>query len=160
VGEIIVKGDTVTKGYWKLPEETARSIRDGWLYTGDMAVMDEESYVTIVDRRKDMIITGGENVYSTEVEHTLYLHPAVLECAVVGVPDEKWGEAVKGIVVLKPARESTEEELIRFCKERITRYKAPKSIDFISALPKTGSGKIEKKKLRDKYWPDAEKKIR
>ncbi|MFH2075762.1 MAG: long-chain-fatty-acid--CoA ligase, partial [Pseudomonadota bacterium] len=160
VGEIIVKGDTVTKGYWKLPEETAKSIRDGWLYTGDMAVMDEEGYVTIVDRRKDMIITGGENVYSTEVEHTLYQHPAVLECAVVGVPDEKWGEAVKGIVVLKPARESTEEELIRFCKERITRYKAPKSIDFISALPKTGSGKIEKKKLRDKYWPDAEKKIR
>ena len=160
VGEIIVKGDTVTKGYWKLPEETAKSIRDGWLYTGDMAVMDEEGYVTIVDRRKDMIITGGENVYSTEVENTLYLHPAVLECAVVGVPDEKWGEAVKGIVVLKPARESTEEELIRFCKERMTRYKAPKSIDFISALPKTGSGKIEKKKLRDKYWPDAEKKIR
>ena len=106
-----------------------------------------------------MIVTGGENVYSTEVENTLYLHPAVLECAVVGVPDEKWGEAVQGIVVLKPAAQATEEELIRFCKERIARYKAPKSIDFISALPKTGSGKIEKKKLRDRYWPDAEKKI-
>ncbi len=159
VGEIIVRGDTVTPGYWQLPEETARAIKNGWLYTGDMAVMDEEGYVTIVDRRKDMIVTGGENVYSTEVEHTLYMHPAVLECAVVGVPDEKWGEAVQGIVVLKPAAQATEEELIRFCKERIARYKAPKSIDFIPALPKTGSGKIEKKKLRDRYWPEAEKKI-
>jgi len=159
VGEIIVRGDTVTPGYWQLPEETARAIKNGWLYTGDMAVMDEEGYVTIVDRRKDMIVTGGENVYSTEVENTLYLHPAVLECAVVGVPDEKWGEAVQGVVVLKPTREATEEELIRFCKERIARYKAPKSIDFISSLPKTGSGKIEKKKLRDSYWTNREKKI-
>ena len=159
VGEIIVRGDTITPGYWQLPEETARTIKNGWLYTGDMAVMDEEGYVTIVDRRKDMIVTGGENVYSTEVEHTLYLHPAVLECAVVGVPDEKWGEAVRGIVVLKPSREATEEELIRFCKERIARYKAPKAIDFISVLPKTGSGKIEKKKLRDACWPVQGKKI-
>jgi acyl-CoA synthetase (AMP-forming)/AMP-acid ligase II len=151
VGEIIVRGDTVTPGYWQLPEETEKAIKNGWLYTGDMAVMDEEGYVTIVDRRKDMIVTGGENVYSTEVENTLYLHPSVLECAVVGVPDEKWGEAVQAIVVLKPAAHVTEEELIHFCKERIARYKAPKSIDFISALPKTGSGKIEKKKLRDQY---------
>jgi fatty-acyl-CoA synthase len=160
VGEIIVRGDTITPGYWQLPEETAKAIKNGWLYTGDMAVMDEEDYVTIVDRRKDMIVTGGENVYSTEVENILYMHPAVLECAVVGVPDEKWGEAVKGIVVLKPACKATEEELITFCKERIARYKSPKSIDFIPALPKTGSGKIEKKKLRDRYWPDAEKKVR
>ncbi len=152
VGEIIVKGDTVTPGYWKLPEETEKAIKNGWLYTGDMAVMDSEDYVTIVDRRKDMIVTGGENVYSTEVENVLYMHSAVLECAVVGVPDEKWGEAVKGIVVLKPGVEAAEEEIIGFCKERIARYKAPKSIDFISALPKTGSGKIEKKKLRDRYW--------
>ncbi|MCL5807216.1 MAG: long-chain-fatty-acid--CoA ligase [Deltaproteobacteria bacterium] len=159
VGEIIVRGDTVTPGYWQLPEETARAIRNGWLYTGDMAVMDEEGYVTIVDRRKDMIVTGGENVYSTEVENTLYLHPAVLECAVVGAPDERWGEAVQGIVVLKTGREATEEELIRFCKERIARYKAPKAIDFIPALPKTGSGKIEKKRLRDRYWKNSEKKI-
>jgi fatty-acyl-CoA synthase len=151
VGEIIVRGDTVTPGYWQLPEETEKAIKNGWLYTGDMAVMDEEGYVNIVDRRKDMIVTGGENVYSTEVENTLYQHPAVLECAVVGVPDEKWGEAVQAIVVLKPAVQATEEELIHFCKERIARYKAPKSIDFIPALPKTGSGKIEKKILRDRY---------
>lgn len=159
VGEIIVRGDIVTRGYWKLPEETAKSIRDGWLYTGDMAVMDEEGYVTIVDRKKDMILTGGENVYSTEVENVLYMHPAILECAVIGVPDEKWGEAVKGIVVLKPGHQATAEEIIKFCKDHIAHYKAPKSINFIDALPRTGSGKIQKKGLRDQYWKGYEKKV-
>jgi acyl-CoA synthetase (AMP-forming)/AMP-acid ligase II len=159
VGEIIARGDIVTKGYWKLPEETNKSIKEGWLYTGDMAVMDEEGYVTIVDRKKDMILTGGENVYSTEVENALYTHPAILECAVVGVPDEKWGEAVKGIVVLKPNQKATAQEIIRFCKDRIAHYKAPKSIDFIDALPRTGSGKIQKKGLRDKYWEGYDKKV-
>jgi len=159
VGEIIVKGDIVTKGYWKLPDETKKSIKDGWLYTGDMAVMDEEGYVTIVDRKKDMILTGGENVYSTEVENILYMHPAILECAVVGVPDQKWGEAIKGIVVLKSGQKAIEQEIIQFCKDRIAHYKVPKSIDFIEALPKTGSGKIQKKELRDKYWEGYEKKV-
>jgi acyl-CoA synthetase (AMP-forming)/AMP-acid ligase II len=159
VGEIIVKGDIVTKGYWKLPEETEKSIKNGWLYTGDMAVMDEEGYVTIVDRKKDMILTGGENVYSTEVENVLYMHPDILECAVVGVPDEKWGEAVKGIVVLKPGHNANEQEIIQFCKDRSAHYKAPKSIDFIDALPRTGSGKIHKKGLRDQYWAGYEKKV-
>jgi len=159
VGEIIVRGDIVTKGYWRLPEETARSIKDGWLYTGDIAVMDEEGYVTIVDRKKDMILTGGENVYSTEVENVLYMHPAILECAVIGVPDEKWGEAVKGIVVLKPGQSATEQEIIQFCKERMAHYKAPKSIDFIEALPRTGSGKIHKKGLRDPFWANYQKKV-
>src|SRR3990172_1868613 len=159
VGEIIVKGDIVTKGYWKLPEETEKSIRDGWLHTGDMAVMDEEGYVTIVDRKKDMILTGGENVYSTEVENVLYMHPAILECAVVGIPDAKWGEAVKGVVVLKSGQKAAAEEIIQFCKEKIAHYKAPKSIDFIAALPRTGSGKIHKKGLRDKYWEGYDKKV-
>ena len=159
VGEIIVRGDIVTKGYWKLPEETEKSIKNGWLYTGDMAVMDEEGYVTIVDRKKDMILTGGENVYSTEVENVLYMHPAILECAVVGIPDQKWGEAVKGIVVLRSGQKATAEELIQFCKDRMAHYKAPKSIDFIDALPRTGSGKIHKKGLRDKYWEDYGKKV-
>jgi acyl-CoA synthetase (AMP-forming)/AMP-acid ligase II len=159
VGEIIVRGDIVTKGYWKLPEETAKAIKNGWLYTGDMAVIDEEGYVTIVDRKKDMILTGGENVYSTEVENVLYMHPAILECAVVGVPDEKWGEAVKGVVVLKQGNTANEQEIIRFCKDRIAHYKAPKSIDFIEALPRTGSGKIQKKGLRDQYWKGYEKKV-
>ena len=152
VGEIIVKGDTITPGYWKRPEETKEAIKDGWLYTGDLATIDEEGYVQIVDRKKDMIITGGENVYSVEVENVLYMHPAILEAAVIGVPDEKWGEAVKAVVVLKDGYSVTEEELIKFCKEHLASYKIPKSVDFVDSLPKTGSGKIYKKALREKYW--------
>jgi fatty-acyl-CoA synthase len=152
VGEIIVKGDIVTPGYWNLPDETNKAIRDGWLYTGDLAVVNEEEYVTIVDRKKDMIITGGENVYSTEVENVLYTHPAVLEAAVIGVPDPKWGEAVRACVVLKPGKAATEQEIISYCKENLAHYKAPKSVAFSDALPRTGSGKIYKKGLRDPFW--------
>ena len=152
VGEIIVKGDTVTPGYWNLPDETAKAFRDGWLFTGDLAVVNQEEYVTIVDRKKDMILTGGENVYSTEVENVLYTHPAVLEAAVIGVPDPKWGEAIKACVVLKPGKEATEKQIIDFCKENLAHYKAPKSVHFLEALPRTGSGKIFKKGLRDSYW--------
>jgi len=151
VGEIVVKGDIVTTGYWNRPEETEKALRDGWLYTGDMAVVDKEGYVNIVDRKKDMIITGGENVYSVEVENILYTHPCILEAAVIGVPDPKWGEAVKAVVVLKPAETATEEEIIQYCKQHMARYKAPKSVDFVSELPKTGSGKIFKKGLKEKY---------
>ncbi len=158
VGEIIVKGDIVTPGYWNLPEETAKAIKDGWLYTGDLAVVNEEEYVTIVDRKKDMIITGGENVYSTEVENILYAHPAVLEAAVIGVPDAKWGEAVAGFVVLKPEKTATQEEIIAHCKNNLAHYKAPKTVHFIDVLPKTGSGKIYKKGLRDSLRP-AESKV-
>lgn len=152
VGEIIVKGDTVTPGYWKLREETAKAFRDGWLYTGDLAVVNEEEYVTIVDRKKDMIITGGENVYSTEVENVLYRHPAVLEAAVIGIPDPKWGEAIKACVVLKPGKQLTENDLIAFCRANLAHFKAPKSVAFLEALPRTGSGKIFKKSLRDPHW--------
>jgi acyl-CoA synthetase (AMP-forming)/AMP-acid ligase II len=152
VGEIMVKGDSVTPGYWNLPEETKKAFRDGWLQTGDLAVINEENYVTIVDRKKDMIITGGENVYSTEVENVLYRHPAVLEAAVIGVPDPKWGEAIKACVVLKPGKQTTEKDLIAFCKENLAHYKAPKSVDFLGSLPRTGSGKLFKKGLRDPHW--------
>ncbi|MBN1104132.1 MAG: long-chain-fatty-acid--CoA ligase [Deltaproteobacteria bacterium] len=151
VGEIIVKGDIVTPGYWNLPEETSKAIRDGWLYTGDLAVVNGEEYVTIVDRKKDMILTGGENVYSTEVENVLYMHPDILEAAVIGVPDPHWGEAVKACVVLKPGRTATSQEIITFCKRHLAHYKAPKSLDFLESLPRTGSGKIYKKGLRDPY---------
>ena len=151
VGEIIVKGDSVTPGYWHLPEETEKSIREGWLYTGDLAVVDREGYVNIVDRKKDMIVTGGENVYSTEVENVLYCHPAVLEAAVIGIPDEKWGETVHACVVLKQGMEVSEQELIDFCRQDLARYKAPKSVEFLPALPRTGSGKIYKKGLNEKY---------
>jgi acyl-CoA synthetase (AMP-forming)/AMP-acid ligase II len=151
VGEIIVKGDIVTPGYWNLPDETKKAIRDGWLYTGDLAVMDSEGYVTIVDRKKDMILTGGENVYSTEVENVLYAHRDILEAAVIGIPDPKWGESVKACVVLKEGCQTTEEAIISFCKEQLARYKAPKRVQFLDALPRTGSGKIFKKALRESH---------
>jgi fatty-acyl-CoA synthase len=159
VGEILVRGETVTPGYWNLSEETAKAFRDGWLCTGDLAVVNEEEYVTIVDRKKDMIITGGENVYSTEVENVLYTHPSVLEAAVIGVPDAKWGEAVKAYVVLKDGKTATQEEIIFYCKENLAHYKAPKSVDFLEALPRTGSGKIFKKALRDPSWTNQGPKV-
>ncbi len=151
VGEIVVRGPTVTPGYWRNPEATAQAIRDGWLHTGDLAVVDAEGYVNIVDRKKDMILTGGENVYSTEVEHVLYAHPDVLECAVIGVPDPKWGEAVLAVVAPRPGARPTETAMIRFVKDRLAHYKAPKRVVFVDELPKTGSGKIYKKGLRDRY---------
>lgn len=148
VGEVIVKGDTVTGGYWNLPEETDKTIIDGWLHTGDMASIDGEGYINIVDRKKDIIITGGENVYSTEVEYVIYEHPAVMEVAVIGIPDEKWGEIVKAFVVLKDGNSIHENDIIDFVKERIAPFKAPKMVTFIDELPKTGSGKITKQVLR------------
>jgi fatty-acyl-CoA synthase len=151
VGEIIVRGDIVTRGYWNMPEATAEAIRDGWLYTGDLATVDEERFVNIVDRKKDMIITGGENVYSTEVEYMIYKHPAVLECAVIGVPHPKWGEAVHAFVVLKEGQKASAEEIISFCKKEMTHYKAPKSVEFVGALPKSGTNKIAKAQLRQQW---------
>jgi acyl-CoA synthetase (AMP-forming)/AMP-acid ligase II len=159
VGEIWVRGPSISPGYWNNPEENEASFEDDWLKTGDLAVIDSEGYVNIVDRKKDLIVTGGENVYSTEIEHVLYEHPGVLEAAVIGVPSERWGEAVKGIVVLKPGIEASENELIEFCKTRLAKYKAPQSIDFVNELPKTGSGKISKKVLKDKYWAGYDKRV-
>ncbi len=160
VGEIIARGPHVTTGYWKQPDTTAAAIKNGWFHTGDLAVIDEEGYVNIVDRKKDMIISGGENVYSTEVEYTLYEHPGVKECAVFGVPDDKWGELVKAVVVLKEdAKGVTDADLIAFVKQRLASYKSPRSIDFADELPKTGSGKIYKKGLREKYWKHLEKQV-
>jgi acyl-CoA synthetase (AMP-forming)/AMP-acid ligase II len=159
VGEIWVKGPTITPGYWNSPEETEAAFEDSWLKTGDLAVIDSEGYVNIVDRKKDLIVTGGENVYSTEVEHVLYEHPAILEAAVIGVPDDRWGEAVKAIVVLRSGMVVTPDELINFCKKKLAQYKAPKSVDFIDELPKTGTGKIFKKALKDMYWSGYDKRV-
>ena len=150
VGEIRVRGRTVTPGYWNRPEETAAAIRGGWLYTGDLAVIDAEGSVNIVDRKKDMILSGGENIYSVEVENALYEHPAVLETAVIGLPDVDWGEAVHAAVVLRAGTSAGAPELIAFCKRRIAAYKAPRSIEFLPELPKTGSGKIAKAELRER----------
>jgi acyl-CoA synthetase (AMP-forming)/AMP-acid ligase II len=159
VGEIVVRGDTVTPGYFGLEEETRRTIRDGWLYTGDLATIDEEGYVQIVDRRKDMIITGGENVYSFEVETVIYEHPSVLEVACVGLPDEKWGEMVTAFVVLKEGEKVEEGEIVSFVKERLAHFKAPKRVIFVPSLPKTGSGKISKAELRRIYGRRDDKSV-
>ena len=151
VGEICVRGATVTPGYWCNQEATNQAFdEDGYLQTGDLATIDAHGYVDIVDRKKDVIVTGGETVYSVEVEHALYEHPAVLECAVYGTPDERWGERVVAAVVLRPNRSADAAELIEWCRERIAGYKSPKAITFLDALPRTGSGKIQKRALRDR----------
>ncbi len=159
VGEIIARSDRIMKEYWKSPGQTAETIKDGWLHTGDVGRMDEDGYVYLVDRKKDMIISGGENIYSREVEEVLYMHPAILEAAVVGVPDEKWGESVKAVVVLKDGAEASEEEIVDFCKEHLASYKKPKSVEFRDSLPKTGSGKIRKNEIREPYWEGYERRI-
>lgn len=151
VGEIIVKGETITPRYWHLPEETSRRIVDGWLHTRDLAVVNPEGYVTIVDRKDDVIISGGENVYSVEVEDVLYSHPCILEAAVIGLPDPIWGEKVTAVVVKKESGELGEEDVIRFCKNNLAQFKAPKRVIFTQQLPKTGPAKICKFKLRELY---------
>jgi acyl-CoA synthetase (AMP-forming)/AMP-acid ligase II len=151
VGEIIIKGDTVMKGYWKNQEATQEAIKDGWLFTGDLARVDEEGYIYIVDRKKDMIISGGENIYSKEVEDVINTHPAVLESAVIGVPDTKWVESVKAIIVLKKGKKLNEKELIDYCKQNLASYKKPKSVEFVDSLPRNPSGKVLKGELKKKY---------
>jgi len=153
VGEIIARSDSIMVEYWRRPKETAEAISEGWLHTGDLAYYDEKGFIYIVDRKKDMIITGGENVYSREVEEVLYKHPAVNEVAVIGVPDPAWVERVHAVVALKAEGTATEEEIVAFCKAHLASYKAPKSVEFVEALPKNPQGKILKKEIRAKYWP-------
>ena len=159
VGEIAVRSEAMTKGYWDLPEETARTIRDGWLHTGDFGRMDAERYVFIVDRKNDMIISGGKNIYPREIEEIIYTHDAVLETAVIGIPDDYWGESVKALVVLKPGREATEEEIIALCKDTLASYKKPKSVEFRSQLPKSPTGKLLKRTIREEYWKGIERNV-
>jgi long-chain acyl-CoA synthetase len=160
VGEIIARGPNIMVGYWKRAEDTEDVLRDGWLHTGDLATVDEDGYIYLVDRKKDMIVTGGENVYSTEVEAVLYAHPSIKEAAVIPVPDADWGEAVHACVVLRDGRQLTTEELVNFCRERLANYKVPHSIEFIEGeLPKGGTGKILKKQLRERYWKDQRRRI-
>ncbi|MDD2046656.1 long-chain-fatty-acid--CoA ligase [Pseudomonas putida] len=155
VGEIIVRGPNIMQGYWNKPEETARALRDGWLYTGDGAYMDEQGYLFIVDRLKDMIVSGGENIYSAEVENILARHPAVAQCAVIGVPHERWGEAVHAVVVCKPGAEVDEARLRVYCREFIAGYKCPKSIEFRQQLPLSAAGKVLKRVLREQFQTGA-----
>jgi acyl-CoA synthetase (AMP-forming)/AMP-acid ligase II len=153
IGEIIGRGDNIAQSYWKLPKESAETFRDGWLYTGDMGYRDQDGYIFIVDRKKDIIISGGENVASREVEDVLYQHPAIYEAAVVGVPDKEWGESVKAVVVLKDgfANKVDEKELMEFCAVRLAGYKKPRSIDFLDELPKNAANKIDKAVLKKHY---------
>ncbi len=160
VGEIIARGPNVMKGYWKRPEETAKALRNGYMHTGDLASIDSEGFIFIVDRAKDMIISGGENIYSTEVENALYEHPSVLEAAVIGIPDERWGEAVLAVVVPREGTSPTEEELIEHCRGLIAGYKCPKKVVVQAApLPKSGPGKILKTDLRKPYWEGEAKNV-
>jgi len=159
VGEVITRANVVMKGYWRQQEATDAVIVNGWFHTGDMALLDGEGYIEVVDRKKDLIISGGENISSIEVEGFLYMHPAVLEAAVIAAPDERWGETVCALVVLKPGAEASEEELIEFCRAQLAHFKCPRRIQFIEALPRTATGKIQKNVLRDKYWSDKAKRV-
>ena len=159
VGEIIVKSNDMMEGYWNNESETQKIIKDGWLYTGDLATYDEDFFIYLVDRKKDMIISGGLNIYPAEVERVIYEHPAVKQCAVIGVPDDRWGEAVKAFVVLQEGQRTAEEEIIAFCRQSLASYKKPKSVEFIEELPTNAQGKLLKRVLREKYWRGRERNI-
>jgi acyl-CoA synthetase (AMP-forming)/AMP-acid ligase II len=159
VGEIVIRGPQVMKGYWKRPEATAEAIRDGWFHSGDAGYRDDHGYLYIHDRVKDMIVSGGENVYPAEVESVLFAHPDVADVAVLGVPDERWGEAVKAVVVLRPGARADAQALIDHCQGRIAGYKRPRSVDFVDALPRNPTGKILKRELRERYWQGRDRRV-
>ena len=159
IGEVCARSNVVLKGYWKEPEETDRAIHDGYFHSGDLAVWDEYGNIHIVDRKKDVIISGGENISSPEIEDALYQHPALLECAVIGVPSEKWGETPKALIVLREGMTATEQEIIEFARERLAHFKCPTSVDFVESLPRTATGKLQKFLIREQYWKGAERRV-
>ncbi|MGD9865561.1 MAG: AMP-binding protein, partial [Pseudodonghicola sp.] len=158
-GEIVVRGNLVMQGYYKNPEATAEASQFGWHHTGDVGYLDADGYLYIVDRKKDMIISGGFNVYPSEVEQVIWAHPAVQDCAVIGVPDEKWGEAVTAVIELKPGAEVDPDEIIRLCKQTLGSVKAPKSVTVWDELPRSAVGKVRKKDIRDVFWQGQARKI-
>ncbi|MEO8558658.1 MAG: AMP-binding protein, partial [Rhodospirillales bacterium] len=158
-GEVVVRGGLVMKGYYNNPEATAEASKFGWHHTGDVGVIDEDGFVYIVDRKKDMIISGGFNIYPSEIEQVLWSHPAVQDCAVIGVPDEKWGEAVKAVIELKLGQQVAAEELLVLCRQKLGGMKTPKTVEFIDALPRSPVGKVLKKDLRARYWQGQARKI-
>ncbi len=160
VGEIVARGPHVMLGYWNRPEETASALRGGWMHTGDGGYLDDNGYLFVVDRIKDMIVSGGENVYSAEVENALAQHPAVAACAVIGVPDARWGERVHAVVVLHAGATASREELRDHCGALIARYKAPRTVEFVESLPLTAAAKVAKRKLRQRYWRDESRSVR
>ena len=158
-GELLVRGNHILKSYWQQPEATEEALADGWFHTGDGATIGKDQYVTITDRKKDVIISGGENISSIEVEDVLFSHPSVAEVAVIGVPDEKWGETVKALVVLSENESTDEATLISYCRENLAHYKCPTSVDFLEELARTTTGKLQKFKLREPYWKDMKRQI-
>ena len=158
-GEVLARSNVVLEGYWDQPEESAKSLADGWFHTGDGGSIGDDGYLTISDRKKDVIITGGENVSSIEVEDVLFSHPAVAEVAVIGVPSERWGETIKALVVLAEGEQPTEEELIAWCKDKAAGYKAPTSVEFRDELARTATGKLQKFKLRAEYWEGRDRQV-
>ncbi|MFN0094293.1 MAG: long-chain-fatty-acid--CoA ligase [Dehalococcoidia bacterium] len=159
IGEVCARGNMVLKGYWEQPAETAKAIYDGYFHSGDLAVWDEFGNVHIVDRKKDVIISGGENISSPEVEDALYKHPAVLECAVIGVPHEKWGETPKALIVLRSGMTATEAEILEFSRAHLAHFRCPTSVEFVDALPRTATGKLQKFVIREKYWRGVERRV-
>jgi len=159
VGEVCARSNVVFAGYWEQPDQTDAAIVDGWFHTGDLGVWDEFENVNIVDRKKDVIISGGENISSPEIEDTLYQHAAVLECAVIGVPHEKWGETPKALVVLREGQSADEPELLAFCRDRLAHFKCPTSVEVVPELPRTATGKLQKFKLREQYWEGAQRRV-
>jgi len=161
IGEVIMTGPPVMKGYWNKPEETAKAVKNGWMHSGDAGYMDDDGYVYIVDRVKDMIISGGENVYSIEVENAIYQHPSVALCAVIGIPDDKWGEAIHAVISLKPDETVTSDAIIAHCRERIAGYKLPRSIEFrnTASMPLSGAGKILKHQIRSTFWEGKDRRV-
>jgi len=157
-GEVLARSNNVFEGYWEQPDQTAKAIVDGWFHTGDGGYLDGP-YVVIADRKKDVIISGGENVSSIEVEDCLYQHAAVAECAVIGVPDEKWGETVKALIVLRDGHSATADDLIAHCRDRMSHFKCPTSVDMVDALPRTATGKLQKFKLRQPFWEGRERQV-
>ena len=159
IGEVCARSNVVLKGYWRQQDETDKAIHDGYFHSGDLAVWDEFGNIHIVDRKKDVIISGGENISSPEIEDALYKHPAVLECAVIGVPSEKWGETPKALVVLREGMTATEDEVIAFTRDHLAHFKCPTSIDFVASLPRTATGKLQKFVIREQYWKDAKRRV-
>jgi acyl-CoA synthetase (AMP-forming)/AMP-acid ligase II len=159
IGEIIARGPQLMRGYWNLADESAEALKGGWMHTGDAGTMDDDGYIYIQDRVKDMIVSGGENVYPRVVEDVLFQHPAVADAAVIGVPDEQWGETVKAIVVLREGQAATEEELIDFCRDKLGGFERPRSVDFIDELPRNPTGKVVKRQLREPYWAGQKRRV-
>jgi long-chain acyl-CoA synthetase len=159
MGEICIKSPANMIGYWRMPEATAQTLVDGYVHTGDAGYLDADGYVYVVDRARDLILSGGENISPAEVENAIFGHAGVADVAVIGVPDERWGEAVKAIVVKKPGAVVTAEDIIGFARSRIASYKLPKSVDFVAELPRNASGKVLKRELRKPYWAGVNREI-